>query len=211
MPSTLKTLLLAAAALSLIGVGAIQAADAPKNTQAPATSQSRGTEPVKVSTSDYVQKAAMGDMFEVESSRLAAEKAADPEIKDFAQRMVKDHAKSTDKLKSTRAKAKVNDQPPQDMSAEHNAAIEKLRAASGPKFDRLYVEEQHKAHRAAWELHNGYAKTGDNKELKKTAGDTAKTVQAHMKALDDVQKGDRKPAAKRTAPAERTMPPAATK
>jgi putative membrane protein len=43
-------------------------------------------------TEDFVMKAASSDMFDVESSKLALERSADP-TKTFAQQMLTDHQK----------------------------------------------------------------------------------------------------------------------
>jgi len=203
--TTLKTLLLAAAALPLIGIGAVQAADAPKNQAQNQPAAKSQAAPMKVSTADYVKKAAIGDMFEIESSKIAAEKATDKRLKDFAQKMVKDHGNSTEKLKATLTKAKVNDPMPTEMDAEHKQKVDKLRSASGAEFDRMYFEEQTKAHREAHALHDGYAQNGDNAELKKTAADIAKVVQSHIKELEDIQKDN----AKRNVSSSRGVDPAA--
>jgi putative membrane protein len=49
-------------------------------------------------TEDFVAKAAMSDMFEIESSKLAMERA-DEQTKAFAKQMVTDHTKTSQELK----------------------------------------------------------------------------------------------------------------
>ena len=46
------------------------------------------------STQDFVTEAAMGGMFELESSKLAVQKADGP-VKEFASQMVSDHTKAS--------------------------------------------------------------------------------------------------------------------
>lgn len=48
-------------------------------------------------TNDFVQEAAISDMFEIESSKMASAKLAGPE-KEFADKMVADHTKTTAEL-----------------------------------------------------------------------------------------------------------------
>ena len=45
-------------------------------------------------TTDFVQEAAISDMFEIQSSKIASAKLTGPE-KDFADQMVMDHSKTT--------------------------------------------------------------------------------------------------------------------
>ena len=44
-------------------------------------------------TNDFIQEAAISDMFEIESSKMASAKLAGPE-KEFADKMVADHTKT---------------------------------------------------------------------------------------------------------------------
>ena len=54
------------------------------------------------STTDaaFIKKAANGGMTEVELGKIAADKGQKQEVKDFGNRMVKDHGKANDDLKS---------------------------------------------------------------------------------------------------------------
>ena len=48
----------------------------------------------------FVHEAAIGGMAEVSLGKLAAEKATNPDVKQFGQRMVDDHSKANDELKT---------------------------------------------------------------------------------------------------------------
>ena len=54
---------------------------------------------VSPSTADFVKEAAIGDMFEIQSSQLAAQRANEP-TKAFASQMITDHQKTANELKS---------------------------------------------------------------------------------------------------------------
>ena len=49
----------------------------------------------------FVQEAAVGGMAEVALGKLAATKATNPDVKQFAQRMIDDHSKANAELKPT--------------------------------------------------------------------------------------------------------------
>ena len=187
----IATLLTTAAAIPLIGLGAVgMGIDAQAQTQQkpPAKMETGSGAPMKVTTSEYVQKAAMGDMFEIESSKLAAQKATNKDVKSFAERMVKDHSATTKTLKEASAKGKAGVSAPTDLDADHKAKLGQLRNASGADFDRQYVNVQIDAHEQALKLHQGYAKNGDNKELKDAADDIADDVEDHLEKIKDIQK-----------------------
>ena len=50
------------------------------------------------STPDFIQKAAMSDMYEVEAGKLAADKGQSDAVKQFGQQMVDAHTKTTEQL-----------------------------------------------------------------------------------------------------------------
>jgi putative membrane protein len=129
---------------------------------------------------DYVTNAALGDMYEIESSKLALEKAQSPEVKKFAQQMVTDHTATTKKLKDTVAQANLSLSPPAALDARRQGMIDNLKSASGADFDRAYLDQQTAAHREALTLHSGFAQDGDNDALKKLAAKTAPRIQHHL-------------------------------
>src|SRR5919197_1196580 len=85
----------------------------------------------------FAAEAAIGGMAEVELGRLAAQKGASDEVRQFGQRMVDDHSKAGDDLKKV-ASAKGLALPAA-LEAKPQAAVQKLSALSGDKFDKEYV------------------------------------------------------------------------
>src|SRR5687768_6887579 len=58
-----------------------------------------GDQQGQIDAQTFVNEAASSGLYEVESSRLVAEKATDTEEKQFAQQMIDDHSKANDELK----------------------------------------------------------------------------------------------------------------
>jgi putative membrane protein len=54
---------------------------------------------ISPTTHDFVQEAAISDMFEIEASKLA-EQRADDATKGFAKQMITDHTKTSDELRA---------------------------------------------------------------------------------------------------------------
>ncbi len=69
-------------------------------------------------TEDFVLEAASSDMFEIESSKLAVERANE-KTKPFAQQMLTDHQKTADELKALVTSGKAKATIPTAMSSAH--------------------------------------------------------------------------------------------
>lgn len=134
-------------------------------------------------TPDYVANAALGDMYEIESSGIAKTKARSADIKAFADKMIADHSATTARLKDTLPKAGVSATPPAKLDARHQALVDQLQAATPDGFDELYRQQQIAAHQEALRLHQGYAQRGDNPALAQIAAETARTVRGHLDML----------------------------
>jgi putative membrane protein len=147
---------------------------------------------------DFVNKAAIGGMFEVESSKLAYNETQDSSVKDFAHMMVRDHTGANAKLEKIAGEQKLS--VPSGLDAEHQAILDRLNAAEGEAFVKAYLEAQRSAHDEAVSLFEGYAKDGDNVSLKAFANDTLPTLKAHQEKVDTIAKtADGNPAVSSTS------------
>jgi putative membrane protein len=131
-------------------------------------------------TSGYVTGAAMGDMYEIEAGKIAAQRAKSPELKAFAQMMIKDHTQSSAELKAALADGSAGVTPPADLDARRKGMLQNLRAAGDTDFDLAYLHQQLAAHLEALTLHSGYADQGDNAALKAVAAKVKPVVEHHI-------------------------------
>lgn len=134
---------------------------------------------VTPSTQEFVKDVANSDMFEIAESKLAAERG-DAKTKSFANRMLKDHEKTTTELKSMVQSQKVDVTPPTDLDSTHQRKVDKLKELKGGDFDKHYGEDQISAHKEAVSLFERYSKSGDNPALKEWAAKTLPTLQEHL-------------------------------
>ena len=134
---------------------------------------------------DFVTKAAMSDMYEVEAAKVALARSQNAEVKTFAQMMVDDHTKSTNDLKSAIAASGLSLTPPSALDEAHAENIQELKDEEAADFDKAYLNDQVDAHQMALDLLQRYANDGDNAQLKGFAATTAPVVQAHY---DQVKK-----------------------
>jgi putative membrane protein len=134
----------------------------------------------------YVPNAAISDMYEIESSKLAEQKATSPAIKAFAKQMIADHTGTTAKLKATLKTAKLGITPPTALDARRQGMIDNLKAATAGDFDKTYLDQQTNAHREAITLHSGYAEDGENSALKKLASGAVPIIRHHLEMVQKI-------------------------
>jgi putative membrane protein len=131
------------------------------------------------SAQDFVGKAAVSNMFEIESSQLALKNASSADVKAFAQQMIDDHTKAGNELKSTLANVGTI-QAPGALDAAHKTSLDALAGKTGAAFDDAYIVDQMKAHDEAVTLFTDYSTSGDNPALKDFAGKTLPVLKSHQ-------------------------------
>ena len=156
------------------------------------------------SAQDFVTKAAIGGMFEVDSSKIAEPKASNADVQGFAKTMIDDHGAANAKLKTIAGELKL--QVPAELDAKHKADLETLNTANEP-VDGPYVEMQRAAHAEAVTLFESYAKEGDNASLKTFAAETLPTLKMHQEMVEKLATA---PEGEAAAPAASTTPAVAT-
>lgn len=153
-----------------------------------------------LTTATYVPAAAMGDMFEIESSTMAVGRSQNAAIKKAAQMIIDDHKKASAEMKTIVAKVPGAPALPTELDERRKGFLDNLRGASPADFDDVYLDQQTAAHHEAELLHRNYAANGDNPELKAFAAKTADIVKGHTEM---VTKLDRDTAADDPAGANR--------
>jgi putative membrane protein len=129
---------------------------------------------------DFVNKAAIGNKFEIDSSTLALQKQLSDNTKNFAHMMVADHTFVGDKLKEAIGVAKLDITPPEELDDKHQKTMNELKAATPQAFENMYIRAQIDAHDEAVVLFKSYSDRGDNYELKRFATETLPKLQQHQ-------------------------------
>jgi putative membrane protein len=136
---------------------------------------------------EFAQKAAMSDMFEIESSKLAVEKSEDADVKAFAQQMITDHSKASEELMATLQQAGSDMAVPAMLDGPHRDKLEKLTSAAGSDFDAEYVSMQVAGHDEAVALFTAFSEQGDNDALKAFAQKTLPTLKMHQQHVHELK------------------------
>jgi putative membrane protein len=149
---------------------------------------------------EFVNKAASGGMFEVDSSKIAEGKVQDQSVKEFARKMITDHGAANAKLASIVADQKLT--LPKELDAKHKADLDTLQNSKDP-VDGPYVQMQRDAHSDAVALFESYASDGDNPKLKAFAQETVPTLKMHQEMIEKIAStmSDSSPATTSTTPA----------
>lgn len=142
--------------------------------------------PLVNTASAYVSNAAISDMYEIQSSKLAVQKSQSTQVKKFARQMIADHTATTAKLKATLRSANLNLMPPPTPDARRQGMLDDLSSLSGMGFDKAYLDQQTAAHQEALALHSGYARDGDNPALKTLAAGIAPKIQHHLEMVQQL-------------------------
>jgi putative membrane protein len=128
----------------------------------------------------FANAAASSDMFEVETSKLAADKGASAKVKKFAEQMIKMHTESTAKLRTAAASASPALTPDPMLTPMQQQTLDALKAKSGADFDTAYAKAQVDGHQMTLDALKAYAASGDVAPLKAFAAAMVPTVTAHL-------------------------------
>jgi putative membrane protein len=189
-----KSLMVAPLGLAIALSSALAQTGGPTEPKPSTDSSKASAAGVSKADATFIKKAAGGGMAEVELGRLATEKASNPEVKQFGQRMVDDHSKANDQLKQVAAEKHVT--LPTGISAKDKATKAKLEALSGDQFDRAYMEDMVKDHKQDVAEFQKASKSASDPQIKDWASQTLPTLQDHLKEAQRIaptQKAEARP------------------
>ncbi len=143
------------------------------------------------STKGFVDEAALTDMYEVQAGQLATMRAHAIDVKNFGQKMVDDHTKTTNELKTILMKSAPNFMPPMQLDSRREGLLNDLKGAKDEDFEGRYIAQQINTHDEALILMRGYAKDGDNPDIKTFAANVQPVVQMHIDMINDIDRAHR--------------------
>jgi putative membrane protein len=138
-------------------------------------SESKAGGSVAQADKSFVMKAAGGGMAEVELGNLAKEKAQSDQVKQFAQRMVDDHGKANDQLKSIAEQKGIT--LPTSLPAKEQQTKDKL----SKRFDHEYMEHMLMDHKKDVAEFKKASQTAKDNDIRQFASSTLPTLQDHLK------------------------------
>jgi putative membrane protein len=140
----------------------------------------------QMSDQTFVTKAAAGGIAEVELGKLAQEKGTSDQVKSFGQRMVTDHSKANDELKTLAQNKNIT--LPTEMDAHDKAAHDRLAKLSGAAFDRAYMQAMLTDHRKVVNEFRHESTAGQDPDIKSFAAKTLPTIEEHVKLAQEANR-----------------------
>jgi putative membrane protein len=135
----------------------------------------------------FVKNATESGLAEVQLSQLALTKSQNPQVKAFADEMVRDHTAANEAL--MRLASSKNIPVPTAVSERDKATLEQLAKLYGRDFDRMYLAKMVSDHEKAVSLFQKEAASGSNPELKAWAKSTLPTLQRHLDMAEHLAAG----------------------
>lgn len=143
----------------------------------PATEPNQNT--ISALDRQFIINAGQGGMAEVSLGQLATKRATSDEVKQFAQRMIRDHTRANKQLLQLATQKGVT--PPTDMGPKYEAAMERLSQIPSASFDQAYMNEAGiNSHLESVAVFQRQDQLGQDQDLKAFAAKTLPTIQEHL-------------------------------
>lgn len=133
---------------------------------------------------DLVDRLAVGDMFEVQASRMALHLSRDEAVRDHARRTIVEHNDAMVTLKQAADAAHLDF--PEKVDAPRSELLQTL-MKSGDRFTARYVAAIAEDHREVLKRLETYAAKGGDAALRAHAKAAIPTVRAHLAAIEALQ------------------------
>ncbi|WP_217430898.1 DUF4142 domain-containing protein [Sphingomonas bacterium] len=136
-------------------------------------------------TRDYVQAAGQSDAFEMLEADTALTGSGAPQVRGYAERMIRDHAKTGQALRKATDRSGLTP-PPMGIGEDQARLLGALQSLKQPEFDRTYWRHQMLGHRSALTAARDYAASGDDPAVRQVAAASVPVILAHLATAQKV-------------------------
>lgn len=134
--------------------------------------------------SSFLKDATEGGILEVKLGQLAQTNASSQRVKDFGQRMATDHGRMGDDVRNVAMKENVN--VPTSESMMQKMTYERLSHKTGVDFDKAYIEDMVKDHKADIAAFEKEINSGSDPEAKAVAQKALPTIREHLRMAQEI-------------------------
>jgi len=115
--------------------------------------------------------------------QLSQDKGSNQAVKNFGDRMVKDHTKSNDELKAVATKKGVTLRD--SMNAKDKALYDRLSGLSGDAFDKAYMRAMIRDHEEDVSEFRKESESAKDSDVRQFAAQTLPTLEEHLRIAKD--------------------------
>jgi len=137
-----------------------------------------------VNDSLFAAAAAAGGLTEVEISQIGVQRATDPELKQFSQRMIDEHTRMNQELMTLAAQKQVA--LPRTLDPRAQFCAQSLAGLSGEEFDRCYAKAQLVAHLDSVETFEAEAQRGMDADMRALASKSLPHIKEHLNMIKPI-------------------------
>jgi putative membrane protein len=134
--------------------------------------------PLSMAEQKFMNEAAQDSTSEVVAGKLAAQKATNPQVKQYAQRMVKEHTMMNEMM--MQLAQKKNMVIPAKPDEQHTQAVAMLSNMSGKEFDIAYMSQQVTDHSKSTAMFDMKTRTATDPELRSFVTQHAPIMRQHL-------------------------------
>ncbi len=140
----------------------------------------------RISDKQFLERAVMRGLTQIELGKLAVQKASSPDLKMFGQKMMDDRTKLNTRL--ARLAGKEGLAVPGSLDGKHQARVDKLAKLSGEEFDKAYVKDQLNGQNRDAQAFLRESQEGEDAAIKAFALKVLPDVQKHYDTLKSLDK-----------------------
>jgi putative membrane protein len=167
--------------LTLAALAAVLAAPAAFAQQATTAAARAG-----VNDALFAAAAADGGMAELSLSELGLQRATDPELKQFSQRMIDEHTRMNQELTTLAAQRRMP--LPRTVDVRAQFCAHSLAGLTGQEFDRCYAKAQLVAHMDSVAAFEAEAERGLDPSMKALAAKSLSHIREHLQTIKPIAK-----------------------
>ena len=140
-----------------------------------------------VAEAAILSESAQDGMLSMELASLAREKGAKPSIRNFAERLEKNHQRSQEELVKLLGKKGMT--PPKALSEKQREELSRIGKLSGEQLDQAYLEQVLTQHAQIIPQLEGLAKAGSDQEIQSYARMVLPSLREHFRIAQELSPG----------------------
>jgi len=164
------------AAVGLIGCSRERSVEAAREDRPPVVSPAQ---------QDFMMKSTEADLTAIDMARLALQKSADKDIRDYANMIQRDHTSSLEELTDLMQDKSVSQ--PRTTPLDVKKDLNMMNGLSGPEFDREFINRMVADQQKAIEMCQDQVQIAQDSDVKKYAEDLLPQLQMHLEKAQRLQ------------------------